>query len=83
MADGKIIIETDIDQSGAEKGVSKLQGTLGKIGSTGAVIGKTVAAGVGAATAALGVLVKSSVEQYATYEQAVGGIETLDRKSVV
>lgn len=54
MADGRIIIDTEIDSSGAEGGVSKLSSKLGSIASTGlkAFIG-TVAA-TGTALAGLG-----------------------------
>ena len=61
MADGKIIIETDIDQSGAEKGVSKLEDSLEKVGSKISSIGKTAAKGVTVATGALGALGLKSI----------------------
>lgn len=38
-------------------------------------------AAIGAASAAVGVLVKSSIEGYAEYEQLVGGVETLFKAS--
>ena len=53
MADGKIIIETDIDQSGAEKGVDKLKNSLNKVSSKVSNVGKTAAKGVAVATGAL------------------------------
>lgn len=53
MADGKIIIETDIDQSGAEKGVDELENNLNKVSSKVSNVGKTVAKGVAVATGAL------------------------------
>ena len=61
MADGKIIIETDIDQSGAEKGVKQLEGSLEKVGSKISSIGKTAAKGVAVATGALGALGLKSI----------------------
>lgn len=84
MADGSIIIDTKIDSSGAEKGISGL-GNLGKIasGTLGVATKATMAmaAGATAAAGAVTVLVKSSVEQYAQYEQLVGGVETLFKSS--
>jgi len=61
MADGKIIIETDIDQSGAEKGVKQLEGSLEKVGSKISSIAKTAAKGVTVATGALGALGLKSI----------------------
>lgn len=78
MADGRIIIDTQIDSKGAEKGVKGLGGKLGSLAKTGAV------AITGLATAASGVvtaLTTLSVKQYAEYEQLVGGVETLFKKS--
>lgn len=56
MADGTITIETDLDSSGAEKGVSKLENSLNKVSSKISNVGKTVAKGVTVATGALGAL---------------------------
>ncbi|HAR84909.1 MAG TPA: phage tail tape measure protein [Clostridium sp.] len=78
MADGRIIIDTQIDSKGAEKGVKGLGGKLGSLAKTGAV------AITGLATAASGVvtaLTTLSVKQFAEYEQLVGGVETLFKKS--
>lgn len=81
MADGTIIINTTVDNSGAEKGISKLSSLtskgLGTIAKGTALIG----AGVAAATTAVGALTKASVEQYSQYEQLTGGVETLFKKS--
>ena len=52
----------------------KITGTLGKASS---VATKAVAAGVTAVTAAAGVITKSSLDAYASYEQNVGGIQKL------
>lgn len=52
----------------------KITGTLGKAAS---VATKAVAAGVTAVTAAAGVITKSSLDAYASYEQNVGGIQKL------
>lgn len=52
----------------------KITGTLGKAAS---VATKAVAACVTAVTAAAGVITKSSLDAYASYEQNVGGIQKL------
>ena len=74
MADGKVIIDTALDSSGAIKGISQL-----KSGITGAIttIGKIGTAGVAAGATLAGALAKSAVDSYGEYEQLVGGIETL------
>ena len=48
-----------------------------RIGSIFGTAGKAVVAGLSAAAAGVGLLVKSSVGAYADYEQLVGGVETL------
>lgn len=53
MADGKIIIETDIDQSGAEKGVSNLKTKLSGLGSGFLSLGATAVKGIAVVTGAL------------------------------
>lgn len=78
MADGRIIIDTGIDNSGAEKGVKNLSGKLGSLAKTGA----TVLTGlVAAASVAVTGLTTLAVKQYAEYEQLVGGVETLFKDS--
>ena len=52
----------------------KITGTLGKAAS---VATKAVAAGVTAVTAAAGVITKSSLDAYASYEQNVGGVQKM------
>lgn len=82
ISDGKIIIDTEIDSSGLEKGIKKFNGKLGSIASTAVkTFAKVSAAMTTAAVGAIGVLTKLSVEQYAEYEQLVGGVETLFKKS--
>ncbi len=74
MADGTIIIDTSIDNSGAESGLSK----LGSIASKGF---KAISASVAVAATAVAGLTKASIEQYAQYEQLTGGVETLFKDS--
>lgn len=61
----------------AEKSESRISNAFEKIGSAAVNVGKTVAAGLAAASAAIGALVKDSIAGYADYEQLVGGVETL------
>jgi hypothetical protein len=81
-----------VNNKGANKGIDetstkaqKLANTFGRVGQEAMKIGKTVAKGlavVGAAgTAAVGLLLKNSIGNYAEYEQLVGGIETLFKDS--
>lgn len=78
MADGRIIIDTQVDSSGAEKDVKGLSGKLGSFTKTAA---KTTAAIVTAGAGAVAALTTLSINQYAEYEQLVGGVETLFKKS--
>lgn len=78
MADGRIIIDTQIDSSGAEKGVGKLGSTLSGVAKTGL---KVFTGAVATASVAVGALAKLSIDQYANYEQLVGGVETLFKDS--
>ena len=85
MADGKVVLETDLDPSGAESGMQKLGGTLGKVGGVAvsgvkAAIG-TATAAIGGAAVAIGGLVAASVNAFASYEQLVGGVDTLFKES--
>ena len=74
MSDGSIIIDTKIDNSGAEKGIGNLSGKLGSLA-------KGALAGITAATVAVGGLIKASVGQYSQFEQLTGGVETLFKNS--
>lgn len=74
MADGSIVIDTSIDNSGAESGLSK----LGSIASKGF---KAISASVAVAATAVAGLTKASIEQFATYEQLKGGVDTLFKDS--
>lgn len=74
LADGKVIIDTELDPKGAESGMSKLGGTLAKVGGAGI---KAVGASAAAATVAVGALAAASVKAYAENEQLIGGVDTL------
>ncbi|MCI5630189.1 MAG: phage tail protein [Clostridium sp.] len=74
MADGSIVIDTSIDNSGAESGLSK----LGSIASKGF---KAISASVAVAATAVAGLTKACIDQYAQFEQLKGGVETLFKDS--
>jgi len=78
LADGKIIIDTTVDNSGAEKDIKSLSSKIGSIAKTSAT---AVAGMVAAATTAVATLAGLSVKQYAEYEQLTGGVETLFKNS--
>lgn len=71
---GSLTYDTKLDTKGFQSGLNKIGG-----------IAKGVAVGVGASIAAigtgLGALLKSSVSNYAEYEQLVGGVDTLFKES--
>lgn len=60
---------------------NKAHGFGSRIGSGIATAAKVGGAAITAAAAAVGTLVKNSVENYAEYEQLVGGVETLFKNS--
>ena len=77
MADGKVIIDTEVDTSGGEKDLKGFSSTLGKVGSLGVKAFKGTAVAIGTATTAVAGLVGASTKAYASYEQLVGGVDTL------
>lgn len=60
---------------------SKIPAVFEKIGSAAIAVGKTVAVGLAAGSAAIGALTKDALGNYADYEQLVGGVETLFKES--
>lgn len=78
MADGRIIIDTQIDSKGAEGGIKNLGGKLGSLAKTGAT---AITGLVTAASVAVTGLTTVAIKQYAEYEQLVGGVETLFKDS--
>lgn len=72
--DGSIVLTTKIDETGIEKGMSKLKSGIGAVGKAFALVGTAAAAGFVAIS-------KSAVESYAEYEQLKGGVETLFKDS--
>ena len=82
MADGKVTIETDLDRSGAEKGVNRLGSSLKSgLGKAAGVAIKGTAVAIGSVTTAIAGVTTASTKAYASYEQLVGGVDTLFKKS--
>lgn len=81
MSDPKLIIKTLLDNSQLKSGLSDMNsmvsGASAKIGTFAKVGAAAVGTAVTAGTTAAATLVKKSVEGYATFEQMVGGVETL------
>lgn len=73
---GKDQFNGDIDESSSK--AEKLSGKIGKGLATAAKLG---AAAIVAAATSVGALTKKSLEEYAEYEQLVGGVETLFKDS--
>lgn len=71
---GSLTYDTKLDTKGFQSGLNKIGG-----------IAKGVAVGVGASITAIGtglsVLLKNAVNNYAEYEQLVGGVDTLFKES--
>lgn len=80
-----LVARLTLDSSEYDKGLDdasgKASGFGAKIGSGLATAAKIGGAAISAAAAGVGALVKSSVENYAEYEQLVGGVETLFKTS--
>ena len=73
----ELFVKIGVDDQASGK-LSKLSSSLGKGLATAAKIGT---AAVGAAAAGITALTKAAVDNYAEYEQLVGGVETLFSKS--
>ena len=82
MADGKVIIDTELDTSNAETRAGKLGSSLKSgLGTAASAAIKGTAVAVGAVGTAIGGLAASSLKAYASYEQLVGGVDTLFKDS--
>ena len=73
----ELFVKIGVDDQASDK-ISNLSSKLGNGLKTAAKIGT---AAVGAAAAGIAALTKSAVENYAEYEQLVGGVETLFKQS--
>lgn len=74
MADGKVVIDIDGNDSG-------LKNTLKSVGKVAGAALKGVAVGIGGVTTALGAMGKASLDGFADFEQLVGGVDTLFKES--
>lgn len=74
-----------LDKKEYDNGLNEASEKISKLGSTiksGLKVATTATVGaIGAASTAVGALVTSSVKSYASYEQLVGGVETLFKDS--
>ena len=77
MADGSVVIETKLDDSGVKKGISGLDGNFSKLGNIAGKALKGMAVATGAVAVAFGSLVTASVNARGEIEQQIGGVETL------
>lgn len=73
----KLTLDSKDYEDKLNKSKDEAESKGGKIGSAFSKAGKVALAGMTAAAAGVGALVKSSVSAYADYEQLVGGVETL------
>jgi phage-related protein len=81
LADGKVVIDTELNESGMKSGLSSLSKVGGAAVSGIGTALKATTAVIGTATVAVGGLVSASVKAYSSYEQLVGGVDTLFEKS--
>lgn len=77
----KISLDTSEYENGLETASEKTSSFADKLKSGLATAAKVGAAAITAASGAVAALTKASVEQYAEYEQLVGGVETLFKTS--
>ena len=73
----KITLDTGAYEKGLVEAEKSGSGFASKLKSGFAAVGKATAVGLGAAATAAGALVTKATEAYASYEQLVGGVETL------
>lgn len=73
----ELFVKIGVDDQASDK-ISSLSSKLGNGLKTAAKIGVAAVAAAGTAIVAIG---KQSIEQYAEYEQLVGGVETLFKQS--
>lgn len=77
----KIALDTGDYEKGLEDASGKTSSFASKLKSGLATAAKVGTAAIGAASAGIAALTKSSIDGYAEYEQLVGGVETLFKQS--
>ena len=70
MSDGKVTIETALDEGGLKKGLSGVKSGI-------ATVGKAAAVGLAGAATGVVALTKKAVEGYSQTQQLVGGVKKL------
>ena len=73
----ELLVKIGVDDQASQK-IADISGKLGNGLKTAAKIGAAAVAAAGTAIVAIG---KQAIEQYAEYEQLVGGVETLFKQS--
>lgn len=81
MADGSVVIDTKLDDSGVKKGINGLKGSFSKLGSIASSALKGVAVATGVVATAFAGLVTASVNARGEIEQQLGGVETLYKEN--
>ena len=77
MDGGTVTITFKGDDKNLKKTTEKAKSNLGSLKSVAGTVGKTVAVGLAVGTAAVGTLVKASIDAYAEFEQLEGGLVSL------
>ena len=94
MADGKVVIQVEMDGNKAQSGVSKLKSLLGGLSESGAKLGSVfksvlganlisgaVMSGVNALTGSIKGAFSTIISEGAALQQSIGGVETLFKGS--
>lgn len=85
FADGKVVIETELDNKGLKKGIDDIKSKASSFsegfGNVAKTIGSTFMKGAAVASAAMAGMVAKGVQEYGKLEQSVGGVETLFKDS--
>lgn len=77
MADGSVVIDTQLDDEGVKKGINGLKTSLGKIGSIASTALKGVTVATGAVASGFAGIVTASVQARGELEQQMGGSEAV------
>ena len=85
----ELFIKLTADTSGLDSGLSEAESqtegfaskTTSKLSAIGKTVGKAALAATAAAATGIAALTKNAVDNYAEYEQLVGGVETLFKES--
>ena len=77
MADGKIIIETDLDSSGIEKGISGLSGKFEKVGNIASKGMKAAATAITGTATALGGVAVAAIKVGSDFEAQMSRVQAI------